>query len=464
MATTHIPPHNLQAEESVIGAMLLSRDAIEDVVGLIDTLDFYDSNHRHVFDAIMAVVESGSTVDPVTIADELTRTGLLAEIGGPGALLDFQARCPAISNVRNYVSIVADHSALRQMITVGQQMMSSGFDMPEDVPSAIEACGRLVDDLAAGVSRLDGRTLADVLAEFRAEMDSPIATVPTGFAGLDHMIGGWTKGDLNMIGAPSGVGKSCAMTLTINAAGDDGRPTRVNNLELSEAEIINRLIALRKQIDLSRLMRRTLTRTERVRRDEALTEIGSWPLELDCDPDPTLAGMKAAARRMRRNHGDVGLWVLENIQLWKPGKAFSREAEVAMASRELKKFAKTEGVPVVAAVQLNNNAFSRPDKRPQMNDMRESTAPYHDSSVVVFLYREGFYGQAESPMETQLIVRKQRNGPTGAVVVDWVPQWATFASRPVGGLARELAGVGVYDPNPPWVGDGQGSHDYIEEF
>lgn len=458
-------PCNVRAEESLVGAMLLSTEAIEDAVGVVDVAHFYSPTTRDVFDSILAVYESGSSVDAVTVSEELNRAGRLDAIGGPAVLLDWQATTPAISNAAYYARIVEEHARMRRMISVGQTISSLGMSVPADVDAAVAEAERIVDDLAASAGRSTIRPVRSALDDYRAYMDTPLLTVPTGYSGLDDVIGGWLKSHLNLVGAPSGVGKSIVLTGSTLAAGAAGRPTRINNLELSFEEVINRLVAVQGNIDLSRLTRRTLTRSERARRDVALEEISGYPLYIDDDPAPTLASMRAAAREIKREHGEVGLWVFENLQLWKPAPASSRQAEVAEASRTLKVFAKTVDVPVVAAVQLNNMAGSRSDKRPKMQDIRESSAPYHDASVVVFLYREGYYETCDNPYETEMIIEKQRNGPRDTVTVFWNPPIGAFESR-------RTAKPPVQIPEPvavgAWSGDGHGYYDRddesIEEF
>lgn len=462
MSTSPLPC-NIRAEESLVGAMLLSVEAIEDAIGVVDVSHFYHPSTRDVFDSILAVYESGSSVDAVTVAEELNRAGRLEAIGGPAVLMDWQATTPAISNAQHYAGIIESHARLRRMVSVGQQISSLGMSSPDDVDGAVTNAERLVDDLAASASRATVRPVAMALSEYRANMDTPLPTVPTGYAGLDDVIGGWLKSHLNLVGAPSGVGKSIVLNGTTIASCEAGRPTRVNNLELSFEEVINRLVAVKGNIDLARLTRRTLTRSERERRDAALAVVESWPLYIDDDPAPTLASMRSAAREIKREHGEVGLWVFENLQLWKPTPGTSRQAEVAEASRTLKVFAKTVDVPVVVAVQLNNMATGRSDKRPKMQDIRESSAPYHDASVVVFLYREGFYDTCDNPYHTEMIVEKQRNGPRDSVTVFWNPPIGAFESpySPTRAAIAASAADG-------WSGDGHGFYDreneYVEEF
>ena len=428
-----VPLSNLGAERSLLGAMLLSGDAVIDVESIVAPGDFYAPAHQMVFQTICQLTDDGTTVDVVTVAEALDRRGRLADIGGPAVLLDLQATTPAISNAAHYATIVAQLATLRRLGGVGREIAALSLEVT-DVDQALDRAGRLVDDLAARTAGADLPTIARVVDSYREHMDTPVPSVPTGFAGLDAMIGGWMKGSTNLVGAPSGVGKTSLLVRSTIESCRAGRPVLFHTLEMSEAEVIDRIVSVLSTVPLDKLTRRSMTVPQRQARDEALNEVTSWPLFIVDEPQPTMAMMKSHARSIKRIHGDLGVIMFDYLQLYKPEaqqRNESRQVEVANASRDLKILARTVDAPVVLGVQLNNAAVGRADRRPHMQDLRESSAPYHDASVVLMLYRRGFYDPVgdETDNETELIIRKQRNGPTGIVPVTWVKKYSTFQGQ-----------------------------------
>jgi replicative DNA helicase len=425
---TLTPPHNLNAEEALLGAMLLSRDAIDDTYDLITAEDFYNPAHGHTFTAINDLYEQGAPVDPVTVADELRRVGLLDVTGGHVALLDLQANTPAISNARRYARIVTELATCRAAVKAGTRLSSLGYS--GDATAVIDRTPGLMEAVVTGATDTTARFAPTLVSAYRQQMDLPFDGVPTGFPGIDDRVGGWLKGEMNLLGAISGGYKSSALIVSMIAACRAKRPVLAFSLEMPEAQVLNRMIAVIGQIELWKLTRRALSKTERTRREVALKEIETWPLVVDDDQAPTLPGMKAKARLMAREFGEVGLCAFDYLQLWKPTSSENRQAEVTEASRLLKGFAKEYRVPVLAAVQLNNLATTRVDRRPQRQDIRESTTPYHDAAVVVFLYREGQYNtECATPDLVELIIDKNRNGEPGTEYADRVARWATLSGR-----------------------------------
>lgn len=427
-------PHNTTAERAVLGAMLLPGNAVSDCEEIGLTPDhFYSPANKQIFQAITDLVEAGSTVDVVTVAQRLEDLDMMDIIGGPGVLLELQSTTPAIASAAHYGGIVIDHAIRRRVIAVGHEIAALGQNDRSDVETTVDHAGQLVDELTTTHARADLPPIGSTLNDYRVHMDVPVESVPTGFAALDRLIGGWTKGSLNIVGAPSGVGKTSLLVATSIASCQAGRPVLFHTLEMSAEEVIDRVVAVMAGIDLSKLTRRQMTNTERRRRDQALEVVAGWPLYIDDNPTPTMSAMKANARTIRRAHGDVGVCIVDYIQLMKDddAKGENRQAEVAAVSRNLKIVARAANMAVTAGIQLNNAALSRADRRPHIQDLRESSAPYHDSSVVLFIYRDGYYtpvGDA-TDNETELIVRKQRNGPVGTIRVDWMGEYSTFRGR-----------------------------------
>lgn len=433
---TPLPAHDTTAERALLGALLLSGNAYYEIEDIVTPGDFYTPAHQILFDIIADLVTSGRPVDLVAIANVLETTGKLDMVGGGVDLLDMTATTPAISNVAHYARIVADMAMARRIAGVAREIQSLAVSAANDVEAAVDRCGRLVDELASSQTRATLPTIAEVVGRYRETMDHPVESVPTGFAELDNVIGGWTKGDLNIVGAPSGGGKTSLLISAAMSACTAGRPVLFHTLEMSADELQHRMIAALTGIPLHKIVRRSMTAGERARRDDALNTITGWPLFIVDDPQPTWAQMKANARSIRRIYGEIGVGFFDYLQLKgpEPGeKSDARYVEVGTVSRNFKAIARNTNMSWVAGVQLNNASLKRSDRRGQIDDIRESSAPYHDSSVAIFLYREGFYnriGDQAADNATELIVRKQRNGPAPRTVsVDWVPDLAMFRGR-----------------------------------
>lgn len=422
---------SFHAEELLIATLMVNADAMADIDGIIDHNDFYATHTRLIFEAITTVAEHVAMPTAPIVAEELTRTGNLQTVGGVDQLLRISELWSPRSNLVALAETIVDHAVLRAIKRVAQQVDELA-GMTGNSDEAVNQATKLVDGLTAKASRSNVRTIGDVIGDYRKHMDQPFQAVPTGFAALDALTGGWTPGDLNIIGAPSGHGKSSVANVSVIASCKAGRPTVLQTLELSETEASNRLVAVLAQVDLAKLTRKSLTKPERAARDTALDIIESWPLVIDVDSDPTIGAMRAKARFVRREYGSAGLWVFDHIQHSKalaPGAQSKRE-QVDEVSAELKNFAKREDVPMVATVQLNNASANRSDKRPQQYDIRESAAPFHYASVALFAFRPAKVGMfVDDENEAELIVRKQRNGPEGVVPVDWVGPYATYVGR-----------------------------------
>lgn len=433
-----LPPHDTKAERALLGALLLSRDAYYEIEDIVGPNDFYTPVHQTLFEVIADLVTGGHPVDMVAIANVLETSGKLDMVGGGVDLLDMTATTPAISNAPHYARIVANMATARRIASVGREIQAIGMGNPDDIETAVDRCGRLVDDLASTQTRAALPTIAEVVGRYRETMDHPVESVPTGFAELDKVIGGWTKGDLNIVGAPSGGGKTSLLISAAMSACTAGRPVLFHTLEMSAEELQHRMISALTGIPLHKIVRRSMTGSERTQRDAALNTITEWPLFIIDDPQPTWAQMKANARAIRRIYGEIGVGFFDYLQLKgpEPGeKSDARYVEIGTVSRNFKTMARVTDMSWVAGVQLNNASLRRSDRRGQIDDIRESSAPYHDSSVAIFLYREGFYnptGDAAIDNQTEVIVRKQRNGPAPrTILVDWKPDLALFQGRDV---------------------------------
>lgn len=436
-AEVRVPPHDLQAEESLLGAMLLSRDAIGYGVEICGSGDFYKPAHGHIFDAVMALYQRGEPADPVTVADEITRQGLIEAIGGPATLVSLQANTPATSNAARYAHIIRDHSAMRELIRTAGDMAELGYSRPADVGNALDVAAtevlRLSENRAADSLVSAAELVSELLDDMNLlmERDGELIGVPTGLADLDHLLLGLQPSTLVTLAARPAMGKTgLALGVSAHVAGVERKPTLVFSMEMSQKEIIQRLVTMRSGVDGRRIRTGKLSDADRVALETAADEIHSWPLIVDHSPEVSVTEMRAKARRVRSQYGELGLVVVDYLQLMKnSGRSETRALEVGEFSRGLKILARDLDVPVLALSQLSRNLEYRADKRPLLADLRESGGIEQDSDVVVFIYRDEVY-ESESPDRgtAELIVAKHRSGPIGTVRVAFIDRLIRFAN------------------------------------
>jgi replicative DNA helicase len=417
-----IPPHNVEAESSLLGALLLSSDAVGAVAEMALAADeFYRPAHQHLYEAIRTLAAAGEPVDAVTVADELRRAGLLEDIGGPGLLLDLQAATPAISNATRYARIVQDTALLRRLIGVAGEIAEIAYDEPDDVTKALDEAEHRVFQIADKRVVDSTRPLSELLQstfsylEAAFERGNKLTGVPTGFTDLDELLSGLQPSTLNIVGARPSMGKTAfALNVAANVAKHTMQPVLVFSLEMGHLELTQRILAAESQVDLKKLRTGDLSETDWAKIGRALGHL-DCPLYLDDNAQVSVMEIRAKARRMRARHGALGLVVIDYLQLMTGRtQAENRQLEVSEISRNLKILARELEVPIVALSQLSRNLESRSDKRPQLADLRESGALEQDADVVMFIYRDEVYNE-DSPERgaAEIIVAKHRNGPIG---------------------------------------------------
>jgi replicative DNA helicase len=432
-----VPPHNLQAEESLLGAMLLSRDAIAAAVEACSANDFYKPAHGHVFEAVTSLYGQGEPVDPVTVADELRRAELLDAIGGPATLISLQANTPATANAGRYAHIVEEHALLRRLIGVAGEIAEMGYSLPDDVTAAIDRAESMVFEVAERRVTDTLRPLHDLLAdsldrlEALYERGESITGVPTGFLDLDERLSGLQKSALVIVGARPAMGKTAfALGVAANAAMEAQVPVLFFSLEMSHAELTQRLLCSEARVDSSRVRNGKLIESDWPKISHAIGRLGEAPLYIDDNPNLTVMEVRAKARRLKSRLGQLGLIIIDYLQLMSGrSHAENRQVEVSEISRGLKILARELECPVVALSQLSRGLEMRSDKRPMLADLRESGSLEQDADVVMFLYRDEVYNP-ESPDRgtAEIIVSKHRNGPTGVTQLAFLDHYTRFAN------------------------------------
>ncbi len=434
-AATRVPPYNLQAEESLLGAMLLSKDAVAAAAELVTADDFYKPGHGHIYDAISTLTARGEPVDPVTVADELRRADLLEVAGGAAGLLSLQANTPATSNASRYARIVEEHALLRRLIAVAGEISELGYSLPEDVTKAIDTAESMVYDLSqhritdstAELSDLLGPTLGRI--EVLHDRGDAITGTPTGFTELDQLLGGLQPEALIVVGARPAMGKTAfALGIAAHAAMTGGKPVLYFSLEMGRLELSQRLLCAEARVDSSRIRSGRLDENDWSKITSAVGRLGDAPIWLDDNAQVSIMEIRGKARRLASRVGDLGLVVVDYIQLM-TGRtsAESRQVEVAEISRGLKVLARELRCPVLALAQLNRGLEQRADKRPMLSDLRESGALEQDADVVTFIYRDEIYND-DSPDKgiAEILVSKHRAGPTGKVKLAYLSHYTRF--------------------------------------
>ena len=424
------PPQDIPAEQCVLGGMMLSKDAIADVVEIVRSGDFYRPAHVAVFDAILDLYGRGEPADAITVGAALTTAGELARAGGLPYLHTLIASVPTAANAGYYARIVAERALLRRLVEAGTRIVQMGYGAASgegrDVDDVVDLAQQTMYDLTEHRGQGDGfDTLADLLQPALDEIeavgsrDGLMSGVPTGFGDLDRLLQGLHPGQLIVIAGRPGLGKSClSLDFSRNAAIRHGQASAIFSLEMSKIEIVTRLLAAEAKVPLHVLRSGQLSDDDWSRLARRMGEISEAPIFVDDTPNMTLMEIRAKARRLRQRH-DLKLVVVDYLQLMtSPKRVESRQQEVADMSRGLKLLAKETECPVIAVSQLNRGPEQRTDKRPQLSDLRESGAIEQDSDVVILLHRDDYYDR-ESPRagEADLIVAKHRNGPTDTVTV-----------------------------------------------
>jgi replicative DNA helicase len=438
-STGRVPPHNLEAEESLLGAMLLSRDAITAAVeARVDATDFYKPAHTHIFEAVMALYGQGEPVDVVSVAEELRKVQLLEPLGGRATLLRIQAGTPASANAGHYATIVSELALLRRLITVAGDIAEMGYDTPDDVTETLDRAESLVFEVAErrvsesliGISDSLQATLDQLESMYGRDTD--VTGVPTGYQELDDLLLGLQPSNLVIVAARPGAGKtSFALGAAANAALVSRRPTLFFSMEMGNLELTKRLLAGEARVEARKLWTGNIPEGDWTRLSHAVGRLAEAPLFIDDNAHCTIMEMRAKARRIRARYGDLGMIVVDYIQLMSSGvrNPENRQVEVSDLSRGLKILARELDCPVMALSQLNRQLEYRQDKRPMLADLRESGSLEQDADVVCFIYRDEIYNPESDQRGTaEIIVAKHRNGPTGSTRLAFLDHLTKFAN------------------------------------
>ena len=436
---SRVPPHNIDAEASLLGAMMLDEAAIGLAVEReLQAADFYKPAHQNIYAAIKSLASAAQAVDPVTVADELRRTQMLDEIGGLDGLLELQNATPSVSSAGRYIQIVRDTSMLRRLIKGATQIADIGFSAPADIRDAIDKAEQIVFNLGDEQMQDTLQKLHDLtgqvtqILEERYEAKQEITGVPTGYYELDRLLAGLQPGTLNIVGARPAMGKSAfALGMAVNVAKKTGRPVMFFSLEMGATELTQRILSAEAQVESDRLRTGNLSDSDWSKIVNAVGRL-DVPLYIDDTSQITVMQIRQKLRRVTASEAlKPALVVIDYLQLMGGGsnRTENRQLEISEISRGLKLLAREFSIPVVALSQLSRGLEQRSDKRPQLSDLRESGAIEQDADTVMFLYREEMNNPDASLDErgwADVSLAKHRAGPNGNVKLLFVSQFTQF--------------------------------------
>ena len=455
-----VPPHSVEAEQSVLGGLLLDNASWDWVADIVGEHDFYRPEHGLIFQSIGKLISSNHPADVLTVHEELKKVGI-AESYGISYLNQLASNTPSSANIRGYAEIINDRSILRRLIQTADQIANSAFTPDGKTVRTLldEAESRILAIGQEGSRKADYLEIEDLMKEaiariselYERESTSDITGVATGFADLDRQTSGLQKGDLVIVAGRPSMGKTAfSVNIAENVALNEGLPVLIFSMEMAGAQLATRMLGSVGRVDQGRLRTGKLTDEEWPRVTEAISKLSKAPILIDETGALNSLELRARARRMARKWGQVGLIVIDYLQLMtgnSGGSGDNRATEISEISRSLKALAKEMQCPVIALSQLNRGLEQRPNKRPVMSDLRESGAIEQDADVILFIYRDEVY-HADTTTEkgiAEVIVGKQRNGPIGTVKLSWQGQFTKFDNLALGSLpSSPFSGGGGY--------------------
>ncbi len=429
VAQLRVPPHSIEAESSVLGGLLLDNMAWDRVSDLLGDGDFYRHEHQQIYAAVGALINAGKPADVITVHERLQSLGRAEETGGLAYLNGLAQYVPSASNIRRYAEIVRERAILRKLVTASDEIATNAFNpqgkavdrILDEAEQKIFAIGEEGSRMKQGFQPLESLvvTLLDRVQEM-ADNPVDVTGVPTGFLDLDRMTSGLQAGDLIVLAARPSMGKtSLAVNIAEHVALNEGLPVAVFSMEMGAAQLAVRIVGSIGRIHQGHLRTGKLTDEEWPRLTEAIERLRSVSLHIDETPGLTPSELRANARRLARSCGKLGLIVVDYLQLMSgsgSSQGENRATELGEISRGLKMLAKELQCPVIALSQLNRSVETRTDKRPLMSDLRESGAIEQDADIIMFIYRDDYYNkESKEPNVAEIIIGKQRNGPTGTV-------------------------------------------------
>ena len=445
-------PHNLEAEKCVLGAILINNHAFNQAAEVIDAQDFFRDAHRRIFEKMVGLTDRSQPIDLVTLKDELVRSNELDDVGGPAYISALTDGVPRSANVEHYARIVKEKSTLRQLIQSANEVLGRAYDAELDADDLLDEAERSIFQIAEHRMRSGFVPLSQLvdsgyqILEQLQHSRNVVTGVPTGFVDLDEMTSGFQKSDLVIVAARPSMGKtSFVLNVALHCGVEAGKTVGVFSLEMSKEQLLMRMLTSEARVDAQRFRGGFLGEQDYARLVDAFARLHDAKVFIDDTPGLGILEMRAKARRLKLEHG-LDMLVVDYLQLMQGrGRFDNRQQELASISRSLKILAKELEVPIVALSQLSRAPETRGDHRPQLSDLRESGALEQDADVVLFIFREDMYpveGERKPEAEgtAEIIVGKQRNGPTGTARLAFLKQYTRFENLAPGRYGRPADG------------------------
>lgn len=439
-AEGRVPPQAVEVEQAVLGAMLIDREAVPKALEVLDQECFYRDAHASIFQAMMSLFDKSEPVDVTTVSEELRRRGQLEAVGGAYYLTELTMKVTSAANVEAHAYIVLEKAILRKLIQAASEIARRSYNPVEDPLELLDEAEQKIFRIAERRMRKSSLSLSKVIGETLEMLEKihgqrgGVTGVPTGFTYLDNLTGGFQSSDLIIIaGRPSQGKTALALSIARNAAVDHGVPVAIFSLEMASQQLVLRLLAAEARVDAHKLRTGRLSEDEWPKLSTKVHRLADAKIFIDDTPALAILELRAKARRLKAEH-NIGLVIVDYLQLMQgPRDAENREKEISMISRSLKALAKELATPVVALSQLSRAVETRSGRRPVLSDLRESGAIEQDADVVIFVHRPELYGErfledGQTPSEgiAEIIVGKQRNGPTGTIQLAFIKEYARF--------------------------------------
>lgn len=429
-----VPPHNVDAEQSVLGALLLDNSAISKVVRYLSPEDFYLESHRVIFNVVLELEESGQAADLVTITDKLRRQGELEKVGGATYVATLTNISPTSANVEYYARIVEEKALLRNLINLATRIAGMGYEGSEDAERLMEEAEKMLLEIGSRRTSVVFSEIKDVLMdtfkhiEYLCEHKGKITGAPTGFKDLDKLCQGFQPGDLVIVAGRPSMGKtSFGLCIAHQSTVQTQQPVAIFSLEMSKEQLVQRMLCAEAMVDQHKIRTGFINDDDWGKLSQKARDMAKLPIYIDDSGVLTVRQIRAKARRMHAEKG-LGLIIIDYLQLMQGSRKIeNRQQEIAEISRSLKGLAKELNTPIIALAQLSRSVEQRQDKKPLMSDLRESGSIEQDADVVMFIYRDEYYNpDTEKIGIAEIIVSKQRNGPTGIVELAFLKEYTKF--------------------------------------
>ncbi len=433
---SRMPPHNMEAEQSVLGCMLLDKESVATATDFLNSDDFYADAHKEIFDSMVEIYDRGEPVDLVTVTEQLRQRGTLEAVGGVAYLSDLSMAVPSTANIKYYVDIVEEKAILRRLIAACNDIISKSYEAREEIDLIIDHAEKSIFQITQRNTVSDFEPIKTVLLETYSKIEEmsknqgKIIGVPTGFHDFDQKTSGLQPSDLILVAARPSMGKtSFVLNIAQYAAIRANVPVAIFSLEMSKDQLVQRMLSAEANVELQKIRTGDLSEEDWIKLVEAAGPLSQAPIYIDDTPGISVMEMRSKARRLKLEKG-LGMIIIDYLQLMSGrGRAENRQQEISEISRSLKALARELSVPVVTLSQLSRAPEARTDHRPMLSDLRESGAIEQDADLVAFLYRDEYYNpDTEKKNIAEVIIAKQRNGPTGTVELVWLGQYTKFAN------------------------------------